>query len=74
MKKTTIISLLLLCACAFTQGKEFPTFFPKMKAVQKAVYLSITTDQTEAKLVSRVFQGIINRTPPNSFWEMILMR
>lgn len=67
MKKTTIISLLLLCACAFTQGKEFPTFFPKMKAVQKAVYLSITTDQTEAKLVSRVFQGIINRDSAELF-------
>ena len=38
-----------------------------MKAVQKAVYLSITTDQTEAKLVSRVFQGIINRDSAELF-------
>ena len=47
MKKTTIISLLLLCACAFTQGKEFPTFFPKMKAVQKAclLYTSDAADE-----------------------------
>ena len=67
MKKTTIISLLLLCACAFTQGKEFPTFFPKMKAVQEAVYLNISTDQTEAKLISRVFQGIINRDSAELF-------
>ena len=55
MKKTIMISLLLLCVCTFTQGKEFPAFFPKMKAVQEAVYLSISTDQTEAKLICRLF-------------------
>ena len=67
MKKTIMISLLLLCVCTFTQGKEFPAFFPKMKAVQEAVYLSISTDQTEAKLICRVFQGIINRDSAELF-------
>lgn len=61
MKKTVITSLLLLCICTFARGEEFPAFFPKMKAVEEAVYVSISTDQTEAKMISRIFQGIINR-------------
>jgi len=56
MKKSTITSLLLLCVCAFTPGKEFPTFFLKMKAVQKAVYLSITTDQ----IANKFFQSFLD--------------
>lgn len=65
--KKTILSLLLLYVCTFTYGEEFPAFFPKMKAVEEAVYLSISTDQTEAKLISRVFQGIINRNSAELF-------
>ena len=37
MKKTIMIALLLLCVCTFTQGKEFPSNFPKIKAVHEAV-------------------------------------
>ena len=41
--------------------------FPKMKPVEKVVYLSIAGDSPEAKHISRVFQGIINRDSAKIF-------
>lgn len=68
MKKTFILLFIIsICSSIGTYGEELPAFFPKMKPVEKAVYLSIATDETEAKLISRVFQGILNRDSAELF-------
>lgn len=67
-KNKLLLCLVFLCiSFALRAQDNLKPFFPKMEPADKFVYVSIGTDDAEAKHIARVFQGIINREKAEVF-------
>lgn len=68
MKRLSILSLFLLTLIGSIAAQNISPFFPKMKPVQKSVFVSVASNETpEAIHACRIFQGILNRDSAEVF-------